>query len=140
MNITNWRTTIFGCITVLALVISSNPHSIDFLGDAKIIQMVAGFAGLITGCIAFSNAKDKQVVGNGTMQEPNKVAQSNGTNKVVIPVIIALAIPFFFCSCAGFKVTPLPKGSYAYGEADYSKDDGVTGDVGVRIPLDGGGK
>lgn len=42
------------------------------------------------------------------------------------------------CGSAPQQLPPLPKGSYAEGDAGYSKDTGPTAGITVHIPLDGG--
>jgi len=61
----NWRTTLWGYITLVSMVIAANPFSIDFLPD-EIEKYVKGFASLIaiiSGGATVSNMKDKQVTG-----------------------------------------------------------------------------
>lgn len=108
MNIANWRTSVFGIVAIASAYISANPDSLNVILDPYIAKKVAGWAFLISGILAAVNAKDKQVSGNGTVDAPAKVAQSDGTSKIVAPAIVAfLAIGLIGCAAvADFLESP----------------------------------
>jgi hypothetical protein len=101
MNFANWRTSTFGAIATVAAFLTQFPELLSGFLDPAVAKKVAAVAAAVSAFIAFAQAKDRQVVGNGTINEPHKVAQSDGTNKVINPVAVALLLPaLFFNGCA----------------------------------------
>lgn len=82
----NWRTTLSGWITALASAIAVNPGLIAFLPESyrNYIAGVAGIISVISGCTFASMAKDRNLTGNGTVNDPYKVAK-DGENITLPP-------------------------------------------------------
>lgn len=103
MNLANWRSTVFGSITMLAAFVTQYPELLAALLDPAAVKKVSAFAGLVSGLIAFANAKDKQVTGNGTVYHPNQVADGKGGNTTLpLPLLAAgLGLAFVAALAAG---------------------------------------
>lgn len=99
----NWRTTIAGHFAILAVAIATAPASLpsDWHNLNQVILFAAWCIGIISGSAFSFSAKDKQVVGNGTINEPNKTPDGKGGNNVISPLIAAILIPWFFVSLSG---------------------------------------
>lgn len=73
MNIANWRTSVFGTLTLAAAFITQYPELLDSVLDPQLAKKIAAGAAVITGFIAFANSKDRQVSGNGTQANPTVI-------------------------------------------------------------------
>lgn len=134
MNLANWRTTIWGSLTLISAFITENPGLISAAipeGQAKLIFSVAA---LVSGFITFANTKDRQVSGNGTPSNPTKVAQPDGSNKVVAPIIAALLLSSLAVTGCATKQPYYLSGV----QVGLSKEDGQIngGNVGVTFSPD----
>lgn len=81
----NWRTTIWGGITVLSLLIAAQPDSVAFLPDSieGYVKGIAGLVTLITGGKFVSNIKDKNVTGGtvpSTHEAEKRIVKDNKEN------------------------------------------------------------
>lgn len=76
----NWRTSIFGSVTLLAAFLSQFPELLDSILDPVAAKKIASVCAVITGFITFVNTKDKQVSGNGTINAPLKIPANDGTD------------------------------------------------------------
>lgn len=92
MNIANWRTTIWGALSLVSAFVLQYPELIDGLVDAKTAKLIFSLSMLVSGFIAFANAKDRQVTGNGANTTPQRIAQPDGTNKTLYPAIALFAV------------------------------------------------
>lgn len=88
----NWRTSlsgigtaITGALTALAgLPYEQGGIAVMIPPDWKpVVFKWAGIATVILFIIKSTQGKDKQVAGNGTVQEPNKVPTESGGNRIV---------------------------------------------------------
>ena len=79
----NWRTSVFGSLTLASAFITQHPELISPLLSADVAKWVFSVAALITGFVAFSNAKDRQISGNGTLDDPNRKAGSGGRSEIL---------------------------------------------------------
>ena len=75
---TNWRTSVFGTLTLLAAYLTQFPELLDSLLDPALAKKIAALSALATGFLTFANAKDRQVSGNGTFANPTVVATGGG--------------------------------------------------------------
>lgn len=68
----NWRTSLWGGVTILSLLIAAQPDSVAFLPDniEGYVKGVAGIIALITGSKFAFNAKDKNVTGGTVAATP----------------------------------------------------------------------
>lgn len=132
MNFANWRTSVFGGIATLAAFLTQFPEALSFL-DPDTAKKAAAVAAMISGLIAFSQAKDRQVTGNGTVNAPMKVAQSDGTNKV-LPVLLVLVLPVLLMGCVT-STTTAPDGTVTKTRRPDAKTmrviGGVVSDIGA---------
>jgi hypothetical protein len=102
----NGKTSIPGIIFVVCMFLTFNPGALNGLVPEDIAKKVTGWAALITGIYSFATSKANTVSGNGTIANPTKTAQPDGTQKTLLPAIIALLfIPTFLAgvllaSCA----------------------------------------
>ena len=89
---TNWRTSTFGTLTLLAAFVTQFPELLESLLDPTLAKKIAAACALITGFLTFSNAKDRQVSGNGTFAAPTIVndGSANGTFLLLIAAGVAL--------------------------------------------------
>jgi hypothetical protein len=83
LAIINWKTTLPGGLFVLALFLHADPAALNGLVSPSLAKQIAGWATLITGFAAFATSKASNVSGNGTIANPAKIAQSDGTNTIV---------------------------------------------------------
>lgn len=68
----NWKTTVFGTLSMVSLFIVGNPDLISgVIGDTDVSKRIFSVAGLVAGYIAFSRAKDKNVTGGNIQQDMN---------------------------------------------------------------------
>ena len=69
----NWRTSLSGYVTLVAVAIVMNPLSLDFLPDEieKYLKGIAGLIALISGAAVTHNMKDRSVTG-GTVASTNE--------------------------------------------------------------------
>jgi hypothetical protein len=103
LAIINWKTTLPGALFVLALYLHSNPDALSGLVDPALAKQIAGWASLLTGFVTFATSKASNVSGNGTVSNPAKVANADGGNTIMAPMVAALLIPALACQgCAQF--------------------------------------
>ena len=89
---TNWRTNLFGTLALLAAFITQYPDLLASILEPGHAKLVAAIAALVSGFFAFSNAKDRQVSGNGTFAAPTIVndGSANGTFLLLISAGVGL--------------------------------------------------
>lgn len=77
----NWRTTLWGGITVAATAITTNPLAITFLPDSieGYVRGLAGVIALIAGGVFVANVKDKQVTGGVVQQTADGAVASRAS-------------------------------------------------------------
>lgn len=86
----NWKTSVFGAITMAALFIVGNPDLISgVIGDTNISKRIFSVAALISGFVAFSQAKDKNVTGGMIQQTKSGAVADAGTQTMVDQTVIA---------------------------------------------------
>lgn len=74
----NWKTSLFGAVTMGSLFIVANPDLITgVIGNEGLSRRLFSVAALISGYIAFSQAKDKNVTGGAQMQDVNGAKAPN---------------------------------------------------------------
>jgi len=73
MNIANWRTSVFGTLTLVAAFLTTFPELLSAVLDPALAKKISAGAALVTGFITFANSKDRQVSGNGTIANPTVV-------------------------------------------------------------------
>lgn len=131
----NWRTTVSGLCTTgsgLLLVVLAFPPSVWQDYHVWIPLLLGTIAKTVKDC----NTKDAAVTGNGTPNEPNKVAQSDGSNKVLAPTSVALLLlgAFFSFSVSGCANAPRPS-SVSVGATFDPDTDQFGGNVTLDFPL-----
>jgi hypothetical protein len=125
----NWSTTVTGLLVALsgfATFVAGFADKLGALGDLipaqdrSTILLISGIATAFATALHGTLTKDASVSGNGTVNAPAKVAQSDGTNKVIAPLIVALLLPALFLSgCVIDPVTGKKTFSAAKMEADF---------------------
>lgn len=78
----NWRTSLWGGITIVSLLIASQPDSVAFLPDniEGYVKGIAGIIALISGSKFAYNTKDKDVTGGtvaSTLEAKERVENQN---------------------------------------------------------------
>lgn len=75
----NWRTTLWGSITVAATAITANPLAVAFLPDSieGYVRGCAGVIALVAGGVFVANVKDKQVTGGVIQQTADGAVAGN---------------------------------------------------------------
>lgn len=78
----NWRTSLWGGITIVSLLIATQPDSVAFLPDniEGYVKGIAGIIALITGGKFAFNAKDKNVTGGTTPSTPEAKERTENQN------------------------------------------------------------
>jgi hypothetical protein len=135
----NWKTTLFGLFCMLSMYLALNPSTLSGWMPEPVAKTITSAAATIAGFIAFTQAKDKDVSGNGATNNPAKVALSDGSQKI-LPLILIGFFFFFSVGCATQPTFNLPKGSRATITVSDSQATGPEASANVSIPLDGGGK
>ena len=79
----NWPTTLWGGLFTFALFLALNPNALDNLIPIVWAQTIVRWAVLITGFVAFYRTKDKNVSGNGSLDDPTRKAGSDGRSEIV---------------------------------------------------------
>ena len=79
----NWRTSVCGSLTLASAFITQHPELVSPLLSADVAKWVFSIAALITGFVAFSNAKDRQISGNGAADDPARKVGSDGRSEIV---------------------------------------------------------
>lgn len=80
----NWKTTLFGAVTMGSLFVVANPDLISaVISDAVISKRLFSFAALISGYVAFSNAKDWNATGGTRQQTVSGALAAPGTSTLV---------------------------------------------------------
>lgn len=140
----NWRSSVTGLGTAifgLLAFVSALPYTMGEVADIlppewkPRIAIASAIAAAILKALQGGVSKDAVVTGNGTVFEPNKVADANGSNRTLAPLVLALLLPAFLltgCTQTGAK---LPAGSYFEGSAGYDKDEGTKVGGRIHIPL-----
>lgn len=100
MTLANWRTTLFGTITLAAAFLTQYPDLLSALLDPATAKKVASVAALLSGFITFANAKDRQVSGNGTVDDPNRVPGEGGRSITLPAILVFFACALSACSTA----------------------------------------
>jgi hypothetical protein len=85
LAIINWKTTLPGGLFVLCLYLHSEPDALCGLVSASLAKQIAGWASVVTGLATFATSKANNVSGNGTVSNPAKIANGDGTNTIVSP-------------------------------------------------------
>lgn len=68
----NWKTSLFGTLAMASLFVVGNPDLISgVIGNTDLSKRIFSVAALISGYIAFSQAKDKNVTGGNQQQDAN---------------------------------------------------------------------
>jgi len=83
----NWRTNLSGWLTLLLGAIALKPDLVDFVPEPwrGYLVGIAGLFAFVTGAAFVSNAKDKQVTGNGSFREPYQVKEDLGQTREIPP-------------------------------------------------------
>src|SRR4051794_21359595 len=83
----NWRTTVSGSITAIAGVIAANNSLVSFLPESSRLPVtcICSLITAVAGVTFARMAKDRNLSGNGTENEPYKVAQADGQNITLPP-------------------------------------------------------
>jgi hypothetical protein len=79
----NWPTTLWGGLFTFALFLALNPNALDGLIPTDWARVLVRWAVLITGFVAFYRTKDKNVSGNGSLDDPTRKAGPNGRSEIV---------------------------------------------------------
>lgn len=95
---TNWRTSIFGTLTLLAAFFTQFPDLLESILDPVLAKKIAAGCALVTGFLTFANSKDRQVSGNGTFAAPTIV--NDGSGKNVFPLILACGLALGTTACS----------------------------------------
>ena len=95
---TNWRTNLFGSLALLAAFITQYPDILAAILQPGHAKLVASIAALVSGFFAFSNAKDRQVSGNGTFAAPTIV--NDGSPHGTFPLILACGLALGTSACS----------------------------------------
>ena len=81
----NWRTSLSGGIDVVATFIVANPELVAAVLAPSIAKKVFSAAALVSGFIAFRNAKDKQITGGLIVQPTPGYPRAAGEPEDKIP-------------------------------------------------------
>lgn len=121
---TNWSTTVTGGLVALSgftTFVAGFAAQLGALGalipekQRGEVLLIGGIATALSTTLHGALTKSASVSGNGTLNEPAKVAQSDGSNKTLSPLLAALLFPaFFFTGCTTLNAQ---KGTY-YTNAD----------------------
>ena len=95
---TNWRTNLFGTLALLAAFITQYPDLLASILDPGHAKLVAALAALVSGFLAFSNAKDRQISGNGTFAAPTIV--NDGSANGTFPLLLACGLALGTTACS----------------------------------------
>jgi len=95
---TNWRTSIFGTLTLLAAFFTQFPELLESILDPALAKKIAAGCALVTGFLTFANSKDRQVSGNGTLAAPTIVNDGSGHN--VFPLLLAAGLALGASACS----------------------------------------
>lgn len=95
---TNWRTSIFGTLTLLAAFFTQFPELLESILDPVLAKKIAAGCALVSGFFAFANAKDRQVSGNGTFAAPTIV--NDGSPHGTFPLILACGLALGTSACS----------------------------------------
>jgi hypothetical protein len=95
---TNWRTNLFGTLALLAAFITQYPDLLAAILEPGQAKLAAALAALVSGFFAFSNAKDRQVSGNGTFAAPTIV--NDGSPHGTFPLILAAGLALGASACS----------------------------------------
>lgn len=107
----NWRTNLFGWLTLLLSAIAVKPDLVNFLPESvrSYITGVAGLFAFISAGGFVMNSKDKQVTGNGSATDPFAVKDSpDSSSRVLTPLIAGLlsaSLLLSGCASVGSKVS-----------------------------------
>jgi hypothetical protein len=88
----NWRTSLSGWAALLCGAIALKPDLVNFVPEPY-RSWVVGIAtlGVFVGGGSFvTNTKDKQLTGNGTLRDPYKVQQPDGSSRTLPPAVVVL--------------------------------------------------
>lgn len=110
----NWSTTVTGgsmALAGFATFVAGFATQLGALGALipadyrPKILLAGGISTALATALHGALTKSASVSGNGTINEPAKVAQGDGSNKTLAPLLAAALFPaFFFSSCAGTVV------------------------------------
>ena len=100
----NWRTSLWGSLAAIAFYLKDNPGDLQAVLDPADAKRVIGLVGLFCGILTALNMKDRQVCGNGTLDDPHRVADSQtGTSRLLSLLIAGFLLVGTAAGCASTK-------------------------------------